>query len=51
MDAASILTFSDAKGPYVLGSGIGKSIKDLVQIVFHILILIGKNTSSLTIVC
>ena len=34
MDAASILTFSDAKGPYVLGSGTGKSIKDLVEIVF-----------------
>ena len=34
MDAASILTFSDAKGSYVLGSGIGKSIKDLVEIVF-----------------
>ena len=34
MDAASILTLSDAKGPYVLGSGVGKSIKDLVQIVF-----------------
>ena len=34
MEAASILTFNDAKGSYVLGSGVGKSIKDLVQIVF-----------------
>ena len=34
MDAASILTFSDAKGPYVLGLGTWKSIKDLVEIVF-----------------
>ncbi len=34
MDAASILTFNGAKGSYVLGSGVGKSIKDLVQIVF-----------------
>ena len=34
MDAASMLAHGDAKGSYVLGSGIGKSIKDLVQIVF-----------------
>ena len=34
MDAASLLTFNNAKGSYVLGSGVGKSIKDLVQIVF-----------------
>ncbi len=34
MDAASILAFNNAKGPYVLGSGNGRSIRDLVQVVF-----------------
>ncbi len=34
MEAASILTLNDAKGSYILGSGNGKSIGELVQIVF-----------------
>ena len=34
MDAVSILAHNDAKGSYVLGSGVGKSIKELVQIIF-----------------
>ena len=34
MEAASTLIFNNARGSYILGSGLGKSIRDLVQIVF-----------------
>ncbi len=35
MNAALILSLNNAKGSYIMGSGIGKSIKELVQIVFN----------------
>ena len=35
MNAALLLSFNNAKGPFIMGSGIGRSIKDLIQIVFN----------------
>ena len=35
MNAALILSLNNAKGSYIMGSGIGKSIKELIQIVFN----------------
>lgn len=34
MKAASTLSFNNAKGPYIIGSGEGNSIKELIRIVF-----------------